>query len=642
MTATKQISIIGATGNLGVPVVKNLVRLGYNVHAIVRNREKAKALFDKMPDVKISKANLRDVPALKTALKGTAYLYLNLSTQATDLKTPFTTEREGVANIIDATDKDCIKQIISISGLGALDNNQDAGKFTFIPNIIRKQGHKLIKESGIPYTILHCTWFADSFVLYRRNNTYMVIGDPQNPVYFTNCYDFSCLLANAIGNSDAFYKEFPVQGTKGINHPDAAKLFFSEFSENTKVKIAPGWILALAAVFNKEMKFIKHMSDYFRKTKEEFLSEEFSTFQTLEKPKYDVSSYAKKIKDEKFYDYLNITKSENDNKASNMKSTGIKTIFFAVIAALTISCSSNKEMTTPKSLYKTEEGKTIAYKSYDKTMKLWDLEYREEFVDTDYGKSHVIISGENNEQSLVLLPGLFADATMWYPNVKALSQHFKVYTLDMINYGGKSKPVGKPVASMDDYKIWFTQILEHYRIEKASVAGLSYGSWLALALAREIPDNISGLALLDPSETFMPMKSSMAWKGFKYFMFFPNRKKYEKFFDWMGGGYTDPQLDIWFEHMLDVIEYGSVGMFDIPQHKIYEPEELKMIKMPVLIMAGGKPIIYDSPEAFKANALKAIPHAEVVIVPDAGHGLNMEKPEIVNKKMIDFLRNIQN
>jgi pimeloyl-ACP methyl ester carboxylesterase len=77
-------------------------------------------------------------------------------------------------------------------------------------------------------------------------------------------------------------------------------------------------------------------------------------------------------------------------------------------------------------------------------------------------------------------------------------------------------------------------------------------------------------------------------------------------------------------------------MFDIPQHKNYEPEELKMIKMPVLIMAGGKPIIYDSPEAFKANALKAIPHAEVIIVPNAGNGLNMEKPEIVNKKLIEF------
>jgi pimeloyl-ACP methyl ester carboxylesterase len=316
------------------------------------------------------------------------------------------------------------------------------------------------------------------------------------------------------------------------------------------------------------------------------------------------------------------------------------TYLYCMLATLMIAvgCSSNKNMTAPSSLYNSEKGKSIAYESYDKTMELWDVAYKEEFIETDYGQSHVIISGEENEEPLILLPGLFADATMWYPNVKALSQHFKVFSLDMPNYGGKSKPAGKPVTGFSDYHTWFTQILKHYQIKEAPVAGLSYGSWLALALAREMPDTVSLLVLLDPSETFMPMNSAMAWKGFRYFMFFPNRKKYEKFFDWMGGGYSDPQLDVWFEHMLDVIEYGSVGMFDVPQHKIYKPEELEMITMPVLIMAGGKPIIYDSPAAFKANAQKAIPHAEVIIVPGAGHGLNMEKPDVVNKKMNEFLK----
>lgn len=313
-------------------------------------------------------------------------------------------------------------------------------------------------------------------------------------------------------------------------------------------------------------------------------------------------------------------------------------IWMITVLTTTLGCSCSKNHTAPSSLYKTEEGREIAYNSYDKAMELWDIRYHEDFIETDYGKSHVIISGEANGAPIVLLPGLFADATMWYPNVEALSQHFKVYTLDMPNYGGKSKPSGKAVETLDDYRTWFSQILRHYQIKEVSVAGLSYGSWLALALARKMPDSIDKLVLLDPSETFMPMNSAMAWKGFRYFMFFPNRKKYEKFFDWMGGGYSDPQLEIWFEHMLDVIEYGSVGMFDIPQHKIYEPEALKMTQMPVLIMAGGKPIIYDSPTEFKANAQKAIPHAEVIIVPGAGHGLNMEKPDIVNNKMIEFLK----
>ena len=304
MTNEKHITIIGATGKLGVPIVKNLVGMGYRINAIVRNREKAKTLFSAMPQIQISEADLKDVSALKFALKNTEYLYLNLSTLSTDLNMPFSTERDGIANILSALNKNYIKQIICISGLGAFDIQQNSAIVKFIPNIIRKQGHKLIKESGIPYTFLHCTWFVDNFVLYRRKKTYMVIGDTQNPIYFTNCFDFSRALANAIGNPKAFFKEFPIQGTEGLKHPEAAKLFFSEFCKNTRVKIAPTWIFGLLALFNKEMKYVKHMSDYFSKSKEEFLAEECGTYDILGKPEFGIARYAKKLKNEAIYEQM--------------------------------------------------------------------------------------------------------------------------------------------------------------------------------------------------------------------------------------------------------------------------------------------------------------------------------------------------
>ncbi len=320
-----------------------------------------------------------------------------------------------------------------------------------------------------------------------------------------------------------------------------------------------------------------------------------------------------------------------------MKNQSIITLTLAAILTIVVSCSTNKNHTAPASLYKTEEGKKIAYDSYDKAMELWDIDYTEEFVETDYGKSHIIISGENNKQALFILPGLFGDASMWFPNVGELSKHYKVYTLDMINYGGKSKPEGKAITEFNDYNIWFNQILKHYKLDSVAVMGVSYSSWLTLSLAREIPNAITSIIMLDPSETFMPMNGGISWKGFKYFMFFPNRTKYAKFLDWLGGGYSNEQMDIWTEHMLDVIEFGSTKMFDVPQHRIYAPEELTMIEMPVLIMAGGKPILYDDPEVFKTNAKNALPHAEILIVPEAGHGLNMEKSDVVNSKIIEFL-----
>ena len=320
-----------------------------------------------------------------------------------------------------------------------------------------------------------------------------------------------------------------------------------------------------------------------------------------------------------------------------MKTQHQKLIIILLIVFSTSSCMTTKKHIVPSSLYKTETGKNISYASYDKAMELWNIDYKKEYVVTDFGKSHVIISGQEDGQPLVLIPGLFADATMWYPNVSELSKTFRVYTLDMLNYGGKGQPEGKAIIDIKDYQIWFNQILNHYNLKNVSVAGLSYGSWLALALARENPSIINSLLLLDPSETFMPMNGGIAWKGFKAFMFFPNREKYRKFFEWLGGGYSDEKMNIWFEHMLDVIEFGTTKMTDVPMHRIYKPEELTMIKMPVLVMAGGKPILYKDPQAFKTSVIKALPHAKVVIVEGAGHGLNMEKPDIVNKEMIDFL-----
>ncbi len=296
MSSKKQITVIGATGNIGVQVVKNFVNFGYSVKAIVRDLDKANKLFGNLSEVEIIRADLKDITALKTALKDAEYLYLNLSTQTIDLNTEFATEREGVANIIEAIDKESIKQIISISGLGAFDNHQEAESFKFIPNIIRKQGHKIIKESGIPYTILHCSWFADSFVFYQRNNTYSVIGDTQHPIYFTNCYDFSLNIRNAIANSEAFYKEFPIQGKEGVKHDEAAKSFLEVYSENSKVKALPVWIISIMALFSPKMKFLKHMSDYFSKSKETFIAEECETYKVLGNPTLKLLDYAKKLK----------------------------------------------------------------------------------------------------------------------------------------------------------------------------------------------------------------------------------------------------------------------------------------------------------------------------------------------------------
>jgi hypothetical protein len=305
MESRKQITVIGATGNIGAPVVKNLINTGYHVKVIARNKSKAQQLFKNLENIEILQADIKDVSSLKISLKHTEYLYLNLSTTSTDIKISFATEREGMANILKAIDGESIKQIITISGLGALDNFNLAGSFKFIPNIIRKQGHRILKDTGIPYTILHCSWFIDNCVFYRRNGVYSVIGNTKSPIYFTNCYDYSMNLIHAVGNENAFYKEFPVQGDTGYLHTDAAKDFLSVFSPESKVTVLPKKLIQVLALFSKEMKFVKHMSDYSHLSKESHIAEEYGTYATLGRPQFNVKDYAEWLKSENLYNYIN-------------------------------------------------------------------------------------------------------------------------------------------------------------------------------------------------------------------------------------------------------------------------------------------------------------------------------------------------
>ena len=318
-----------------------------------------------------------------------------------------------------------------------------------------------------------------------------------------------------------------------------------------------------------------------------------------------------------------------------MKNTLILSLSLTLISVIIINgCKPNSDT---KGLYKNQEAQQKAYASYDRIMEFWPSEYQEDWVSTEYGTTHVIITGPEDATPIFFFPGLFADATMWYANVGDLSEQYRVFCLDQITYGGKSTPTELPVVDISDYANWFTSILDHYQYRSTAVAGLSYGSWLGLALAREIPESIDAVIMLDPSETFIKMDGGIAWRGIRDFAFFPNRDKYRRFFDWMGGGYSDEKSDLWLEHMLDVIEFGSVGMFDIPQHRIYTQEDLKDITMPVLITAGGKPIVYKSPQAFADAAAAALPKAQIEIIPDTGHSLNVEKSSEVNAKILQFL-----
>ena len=83
---------------------------------------------------------------------------------------------------------------------------------------------------------------------------------------------------------------------------------------------------------------------------------------------------------------------------------------------------------------------------------------------------------------------------------------------------------------------------------------------------------------------------------------------------------------------------GVVGALAAMRDRVDSTPMLGDIAVPVLILHGADDQLIPVAEA--EAMFKAIPNAELVIVPDAGHLPNLEQPDIFNDAVIDFLEEI--
>ena len=287
----KSITVIGATGNLARPVIKNLVAKGVQVTAVVRDVEKAKAVLPR--EVKFVYADVSDVDSLKVALKGAETVYISLNTTSLDPSLPFHTEREGVINIVDAAKDNGVTHIMQIVGIDSLHEEFAAKGLIYQTNLIRIPGMDYIKESGINYTFFHCSFFLDSFPEFIQGGQFSIIGDHSYPIFYTNTTDLSMHIYNAIGNDKAYNQAFPVQGKEGISFPEAARIFLDEFSPKTEIATYTIAAIPEMGFPAEEAEFMKHLLTYVEQLNEQPVSEQ--TWQILGEPTTTIKSFAKSL-----------------------------------------------------------------------------------------------------------------------------------------------------------------------------------------------------------------------------------------------------------------------------------------------------------------------------------------------------------
>jgi len=97
--------------------------------------------------------------------------------------------------------------------------------------------------------------------------------------------------------------------------------------------------------------------------------------------------------------------------------------------------------------------------------------------------------------AIVLLHGFLENKKMWQEYVKLFSEKHRVITIDLLGHG-ESDCLGY-VHSMEDNANAVHEVLEHLKIEKATILGHSMGGYVGLAFAELFPNNIQKLVLLN-------------------------------------------------------------------------------------------------------------------------------------------------
>lgn len=303
----------------------------------------------------------------------------------------------------------------------------------------------------------------------------------------------------------------------------------------------------------------------------------------------------------------------------------------AIVLFLVTSCASKKAKFDDY-VFKTKAEEAKYQTAYDKALKLWNIPYTEEDVKTSFGTAHIVIAGPRNEKSLVLLHGMDASSTMWYPNIKVLAKNHRIYAIDFIMEPNKSHLTAKPLSS-DDIVVFYNEIFDHYKLKKFDLIGASRGGWIATLLATQKPNSIDKIVLLSPAQTFKFLDKPRKTTSALMLKLFPSEKKFSKTVSTFS---THPEnISRIYKRQFYLANKYAKSNSSMLKMMPFSDKELESIQNPVLVLIGDKDVI-NSEESLE-RAKKHLSKSETRIIKDAGHFLTIDQPKIVNDAIISFL-----
>lgn len=238
---------------------------------------------------------------------------------------------------------------------------------------------------------------------------------------------------------------------------------------------------------------------------------------------------------------------------------------------------------------------------------------------------------------VLFLHGFPHNRSLWSPQLGALAAPARTIAMDLRGFG-ESAPAAE--YSMDLYADDAVGLLDVLGIERALVAGLSMGGYVALALWRKYPERVRALALCD---TRAGADSDEARANRRAMQALAQDKGSpaiaDRMIDGMVGKTTrlkHPELVDELHRMMSVAPVaGVVGALEALATRPDSTPTLATISVPTLIVVGEEDALTPPREARLLQ--QGIAGSRIELVAGAGHVSNAERPGTFNHVLSEFV-----
>jgi 3-oxoadipate enol-lactonase len=256
------------------------------------------------------------------------------------------------------------------------------------------------------------------------------------------------------------------------------------------------------------------------------------------------------------------------------------------------------------------------------------------YFENRLGKVYYEVYGREDAPALVFSHGINMNHETFKAQAETLQEKFRVIIWDM-PYHGKSSPICNKLPFSETTADFIIELLDHLRIEKAVLAGLSLGSYVTQIAAHKYPErvkatiHIGGDPLHPPVTPLIKITNPLIGLFIKLY---PSNKIFKAF---ASHRTLKPETRAYLERV--AAENGKQVMAHLTQELMRD-----MVRGLPRHTGETKLLCHVDHEISLVQKQmnrwhKECPESQLVIIENAHHIANQDNPEKTNRVLIDFL-----